>query len=298
MILRQLELTKNGLGLSYSQRPHNLKIRKVEKKEDAHKQARLDFHYRSTGKLIEEGNSWLSTSSRTLENLRYAGECFDKALSNARQSNDPKTFLQAYRGLLYVELEKTHLHGVVHNTHIKLAEDYCEKANKAARDSSRLGDLSKVQFDRACITERKACLAQRRSRASAPSLSKLWNQAFEEFNRIANGLGKIENLTIDMVDLRIRALHGAGRMAAKLQGTALASQRISTIPEDSSAKDRGLCGESLVPVSDPFSFYREALGIMETFRLEASLSESNAAELKSLTQAEEEIRSSLQSKSS
>jgi hypothetical protein len=124
----------------------------VEKEEEAlYKQAYLDFLHRSTEKLIEEGNSWLSSSSRTLENLSCAGECFDKVLSNAKKSNDPKTLLQAYRGLLHVELEKTRLHGVERKAHIELAEDYCEKANKAAQESSRLGDLSRVQFDRACI---------------------------------------------------------------------------------------------------------------------------------------------------
>jgi hypothetical protein len=99
-----------------------------------------------------------------------------------------------------------------------------------------------------------------------------------------------------MVELRIQALHRAGRMAAKLQGTASSSRRISTIPEDRSAKDYGLSSENLVPVSDPLSFYRDALGIIERFRQEANLSELNPAELESLTRTEEEIRLSLQHK--
>ena len=198
--------------------------------------------------------------------------------------------LRTYRGLLYVELEMTHLPGLENKTHINLAEAYCEKANEAARKSSGLGNLSKVQFDRASITERKASLVKKESKASVPSLRKMWTQAFEEFNRIAIDLGKIEDLPIDMMILRIRALHEAGRMAVELQDISLHSQSILPIPEDKSTRHHSLIGENLLSVSCPFSFYREALAVIERFYQEADLSQLAPTDLQYLRRTQEEMR--------
>ena len=208
-------------------------------------------------------------------------------MSDARESDDLNSLLRTYRGLLYVELEMTHLPGLENETHIDLAEAYCEKANEAARKSSDLGNFSKVQFDRACITERKANLARKHSKVSAPSLRKMWNQAFEEFDRIARELGKIEDLPVDMMVLRIRALHKAGRMAVKLRSISLHSHSILPILEDKSAKDYSLNGENLVSVSDAFP---EVSAVIERFRRELDLSQLDPTEMEYLTRADEDIR--------
>ena len=224
-------------------------------------------------------------------------------LLNARESNDPKIFVRAYRGLLHVELEKTHLHGegLEYESHLELAKDYCNKANEVFRKSRDLlehGNLSRMQFDRACITKREGRLKQRRPRVSAASLRQLWNQAFEGFNRVANDLGKVENLPVELQELRIRALYEAGRMAAELRSIALTSQGVPSIPEERSAKGYRMSGEYFLSAPDPSSFYSMALGIVDKFRQGTDLSEVNPVDLEGLKQVEEQIRLSLSSDSS
>lgn len=223
-------------------------------------------------------------------------------LLNARESNDPKIFLKAYRGLLHVELEKTHIHGegLEYESHLELAKSYGDKANEVVRKFRDLlgrGNLSRVQFDRASITKREGRLKQRRLKVPPTSLSGIWNQAFDEFNRVANDLGKIENLPVDLLEIRIRALYEAGRMADEMRGIALTSPGMSSIPEEGSGKDYRLSGETLLAVPDPSSFYSEALGIVDRFRRGNNLSGVSPADLEGLTQIEEQIRSSLSSRS-
>ena len=108
-----------------------------------------------------------------------------------------------------------------------------------------------------------------------------------EFNRIAKELGKIEDLSVDMMVLRIRALHKAGRITVKLRSISLHLHSILSISEDRSAKYYSLNGEKLGSVSDPFS---EVSAVIERFRREADLSQLDPTELEYLTRAEEDIR--------
>ncbi|KAG0645259.1 hypothetical protein D0Z07_8821 [Hyphodiscus hymeniophilus] len=179
----------------------------------------------------------------------------------------PKIFLRAYRGLHHLELEKTHLHGqgLEYESHLELARKYCDQVTEV--------------FDRACITKREGRLKQRRSRASSSTPAEIWNQAFNEFNRIAIDLGKVGKLPIDLLNLRARALYEAGRMAAEIQSTSSSSQELGAIAEESSTQNHRLSGETLLSVPDPSGFYREAKRIVERFRQETDLTETPDASL-------------------
>jgi hypothetical protein len=243
----------------------------------------------------EEGNKWLCSTERTHENLKRAQGNFESLrLLNNECRKDPKIFLAAYRGLVAVHLEMTHLRGTEYRAHMELAEDYCQKAYQVALEvgASRLGALASVLYDRACLKEREASMAQHRSKGSTASTRLAWSKAFDEFNRVANDLGRIENVAVELVDLRVRALYGAGHTATKLL-VAQSMLGISSIPEDMAIENQALNGKGVIETSlrpDPQTFYKEALAVVERFRQEVDLSELDPVIVQSLTRVEDKVR--------